>query len=122
MKKYFMKGTDDELQFGEVIELDMVGKEKGKVKHTHLEVEFLPELVDELLEQEVIEERESDEEDDELINFSDDLDEIWDKLEKTDCVIEELQKQNKKILAEVEALEKLYKTLKKNEGKDSQRP
>ena len=67
MKKYFMKGTEDELQFGDVIELDMVGKEDGKTRHTHLEVEFMPELVEELLKEDIIEEQE--EEDDELLDF-----------------------------------------------------
>ena len=55
MKKYFMKGTDDELKFGDVIELDLVGDEKGVIKHTHLECKFIPELVDELLKEDIIE-------------------------------------------------------------------
>ena len=55
MKKYFMKGTDDELQFGDVIELDLVGNEDGVTKHTHLECKFCPELVDELLKEDIIE-------------------------------------------------------------------
>mgnify|MGYP003456868727 CR=1 FL=1 len=58
MKKYFMTGTDDELQFGDVIELDFVREMKnGKVKHQHMEVKFIPELVDVLIENEVIEEK-----------------------------------------------------------------
>jgi hypothetical protein len=61
MKKYFMAGTDDELQFGDVIELDFVREMKnGKVKHQHMEVKFIPELVDVLIENEVIEEKEED--------------------------------------------------------------
>ena len=59
MKKYFMKGTEDELQFGDVIELDFVGEEDGVTKHTHLECKFLPELVDELLKEDIVEVRET---------------------------------------------------------------
>ena len=83
MKKYFMKGTDDELQFGDVIELDFVGEEDGKTKHTHLEVEFMPEVVDDLLEQEVIEVSgdEDEEEEKELIDFDSEESEILEELD-----------------------------------------
>ena len=75
MKKYFMKGTDDELEFGDMIEIALVGEEDGVVKHSHMEVKFLPEFVDDLLESDVIEEREveDEEEEDDLLDFSDDF-------------------------------------------------
>ena len=63
MKKYFMKGTEDEVQFGDMIQLDFTKHtENGKVKHQHLECEFVPGIVDYLLEEEIIEEKEFKEE------------------------------------------------------------
>ena len=63
MKKYFMKGTEDEVQFGDMIELDLTkDMPNDKVTHHHLECKFIPELIDLLLKDEVIEEVESKEE------------------------------------------------------------
>lgn len=62
MKKYFMKGTEDELQFGDMIEMDFTRDTKGGVIHHHIECKFLPELIPTLLEDEAIEEREVEEE------------------------------------------------------------
>lgn len=59
MKRYFMKGTGDEIQFGDIIELDLTKETDGDtVKHRHLEVEFLPEIVDYLVEEDIIEVKE----------------------------------------------------------------
>ena len=58
MKKYFMNGTEDELSYGDMIELDFIGEEDGVTKHSHLECKFVPELVDELLKEDIIEVRE----------------------------------------------------------------
>ena len=71
MKKYFMKGTDDEVREGDVIEVSLVGEEEGVKKHSHLEIKFMPEFADDLIEEEIIEEREVEEEDDDLLDFSD---------------------------------------------------
>jgi len=54
-EKYFMAGTDDELQFGDMIELDFTREKNGSVTHHHLECKFIPELVDFLLDEEIIE-------------------------------------------------------------------
>ena len=56
-KKFYLKGTDEELKFGDMIELDMTEEKKGETIHHHVECKFLPELVDLLLESDVIEER-----------------------------------------------------------------
>ena len=56
-----MKGTDDELQFGDMIELDFTKNKGKKVTHHHMECKFLPEFVEMLLENDVIEEREEEE-------------------------------------------------------------
>lgn len=75
-KKYFMKGTDDEIEFGDMIELDFTKEKKGKTVFHHLECKFIPELVDILLENDVIEVKE-----DKPLKFTD-----------KDDIIEEMQK------------------------------
>ena len=63
MKKYFMKGTEDELQFGDLIELDLTkDMPNGKVKHHHLDCKFIPELIPLLLDAEVIDAVDEEEE------------------------------------------------------------
>ena len=117
MKKYFMKGTDDELQFGDMIELDFVGEEDGVKKHTHLEVKFLPEYVDELLEEEVIEEREMEDgdENDDLIDFNEDFEgfkeAVAEDVEEINDRLRELYKRLTKIEEKVSTLEELYRLL-----------
>lgn len=55
MKKYYFKETGKELQFGDMIELDLTSDLKnGKTKYHHLECKFHPALVDMLLENNVI--------------------------------------------------------------------
>lgn len=59
MKKYFMQGTADELEFGDQIALDLTkDMPNGKVQHHHLDCKFVPELVEILLEDGIIEEHE----------------------------------------------------------------
>lgn len=55
MTKYFMKGTDDEVQFGDLLELDFTKEnEDGKMVHHHMECKFVPELLDMLLDNDII--------------------------------------------------------------------
>lgn len=62
MKKYFMKGTNDEVQFGDIVQLDLTKRtESGKVKHKHFECELQPGIADYLVEEGVLEVRESKE-------------------------------------------------------------
>ncbi len=64
MKKYFMQGTADELEFGDQIMLDLTkDMPNGKVQHHHLDCKFVPELVEMLLEDGIIEEHEVEDED-----------------------------------------------------------
>lgn len=74
MKKYFMTGTDDELEYGDIIEVDL---SKGK-KHEHIECKFHPALVGILLDEGIIEMRdvEGKEEEDtkDFLEFDDDDD------------------------------------------------
>ena len=63
MKKYFMKGTEDEIQFGDELELDLTKEmENGHTKHHHLECKFIPDLIPLLLENDIIEVQECDDE------------------------------------------------------------
>lgn len=60
--KYYMFGTDDEVQFGDHIEVNFTeDTDKGTTKHYHFDCKFLPELVPMLLEHEVIEAEETEE-------------------------------------------------------------
>ena len=102
MKKYFMKGTEDELQFGDLVELDITeDMPNGKIKHKHLDCKFMPDLIDTLLEAEVIEEVDVDDEEEE---------------ETTDEVcpmMQELIVANENLELKVEQLEKELNSLKK---------
>ena len=71
MKKYFMKGTDDEVREGDVIEVTLVGEEDGVTKHEHLEIKFNEAYAADLLEEDIIEEREIEDEDEDLEDFDD---------------------------------------------------
>ena len=56
-KRYFMAGTNNEVHFGDMIEVDLGHTmPNGRVKHQHIECVFCPELVDMFLEKEVISE------------------------------------------------------------------
>ena len=60
--KYYMFGTDDEVQFGDHIEVNFTeDTDKGTTKHYHFDCKFIPELVPMLLEHEVIEAEETEE-------------------------------------------------------------
>lgn len=94
MKKYFMKETENEVQFGDIIQLDLTKRtDKGKIKHHHLEVEFQPGIVDYLIEEGIIEVKEFKEEPIKQgiidFDFEDDEDkEDYD--EEEDCLVEKL--------------------------------
>lgn len=95
MKKYFIKETGEEITFGDELVVDF-SKEmsNGHLKHHHLECRFIPELVDILLEQDIIEEKD-------IICFEDDEeDEEWEE-----------------IMSRIDALEKKYAELIKMVGK-----
>lgn len=99
MKKYFMKGTEDELQFGDMVELDLTeDMPNGGIKHKHFECKFVPELISILLEEGVIEE--VDEKDEE------------DTMDEGCPVMEELIKANEALELRVDHLEDVVKSLK----------
>lgn len=118
MKKYFMQGTADELEFGDKIELDLTkDMPNGKVQHHHLDCKFVPELVDMLLEDGIIEEHDIPDGDE---NPKESLDEgypMMDELIKANQNLEhrvyDLEKEIDKLKAIVMNL-KPYKNAKKS--------
>lgn len=94
MKKYFLQETAEELEFGDMIVLDLShDMENGHTKHHHLECKFMPELVPILLEEGIIEEKEVKEE--KPLDFQD------------DCpMIDELLKANQNLEKRIYTLEK----------------
>lgn len=94
MKKYFLQETAEELEFGDMIVLDLShDMENGHTKHHHLECKFIPELVPILLEEGIIKEEEVKE--DKPLDFQD------------DCpMIDELIKANQNLEKRVYTLEK----------------
>ena len=106
-----MKGTEDELQFGDMIELNLVKEEDGHKVHSHLECKFIPELIDMLLENDVIEVV-GDEEEEEGLEFADDddclIDDILEDIENIEKRLDVLEENNKRTLKTIEkAYEKL---------------
>lgn len=100
MKKYFVKETDEEIQFGDTIQLDMTKKTKHGVHTIKDEVKFSPMILPLLLEVGIIEEREN--EGDELLDFEEDSCETLEALLEDFDVLEErvdkLEEQQKKVL------------------------
>lgn len=101
-----MSGTDDKLNFGDMVELDFTKDMlNGNTAHHHMECKFLPPMIPLLLELGAIEEREVEEESKrEILDFCD---------EEDDCIIEEILKQNEALEKRVEMLEHLAETLNK---------
>lgn len=89
-----MQETAEELEFGDMIVLDLShDMENGHTKHHHLECKFMPELVPILLEEGIIEEKEVEE--DKPLDFQDDS-----------PMIDELLKANQNLEKRVYTLEK----------------
>lgn len=115
MKKYCMKATGEEIQFGDMIEMDFTKEKKnGKIVHHHIECKFIPELVELLLEDEVIVEvtDSQDKKDTKEILVKELLLEHDDILS---CLVEEqedIEKRMESLEEEIEKLKKLVKTSK----------
>lgn len=76
MEKFFMTDTNDELHFGDHIEVDLTKEmEDGHIKHHHIDCVFCPELVDMLLDAGIIEVEEDEDKEPFTIKIEDDLDE-----------------------------------------------
>lgn len=93
MKKFFMKGTEDELQFGDLIELDLTkDMPNGKVKHHHLDCKFIPELIPLLLDAEVIDAVDEEEEKKETLDFQEGCPLFEDVLEANEALEMKVEK------------------------------
>ena len=97
MKKYFLQETAEELEFGDMIVLDLShDMENGHTKHHHLECKFMPELVPILLEEGIIKEKEV--KDDKPLDFQDN-DTLY-------TLMEEIIKANEELELRVDKLER----------------
>jgi hypothetical protein len=76
MKIYFMKGTDEQVQFGEFINVHQVEEEDGGVVHKAFCGKFDPSVVDFLLEKEIIEEKEVEDPEPDFVDPDDVINEI----------------------------------------------
>lgn len=54
MKKFFINGTEEEVKFGDYLELDLVKDDTKK----HIECKFIPEILDFLVDEDIIEVKE----------------------------------------------------------------
>lgn len=105
MKKYYLAGTDNEIQFGEMLELDFTRDGKCGVTHHHMECKFIPELVDMLLENEIIEvEDDEDEEDECCCEFAESAEEALEAIGEMQEVFHDLLNRLAKLEADVEEL------------------
>lgn len=106
MKKYYLQGTAEELEIGDMIELDLTKDlPNGKVKHHHLECKFIPELIPLLIEEGVIEVQEVKEE------KSKEQETIGKKHSTALDMIRTLAQQNMKLASRIDALEQMMKKL-----------
>lgn len=105
MKKYFLQETAEELEFGDMIVLDLShDMENGHTKHHHLECKFMPELVPILLEEGVIVEKEVKE--DKPLDFQDN--------DAPYPLMEEVIKANEELELRVDKLEREVITLRQS--------
>lgn len=121
MKKYFMTGTDDELKFGDMVELDFTREnEKGNTVHHHMEVKFIPELVDMLLENGVIEVEDDGNEEEswdacpELEELSEAFDEMLEDFENLEKRVDAIEESVKRINLTLHSLTTAKREVKKN--------
>lgn len=121
MKKYFMTGTDDELKFGDMVELDFTREnEKGNTVHHHMDVKFIPELVDMLLENGVIEVEDDENEEEswdacpELEELSEAFDEMLEDFENLEKRVDAIEESVKRINLTLHSLTTAKREVKKN--------
>ena len=89
MKKYFIAGSDEELEFGDVIALDLTKETKHGTHCVESEVTFSPDILPLLLEIGAVEEKDEKN----LIDFSEDepsdeLDELYERIENIEASME----------------------------------
>lgn len=93
MKKYFLKGVDEPLEFGDTIEFDVEKEgDDGQSVTKHVKTDFIPEIIPVLLDLDVIEEKEqpidfTDDKEDEEDNDNEFIDKLINTLELLTQVI-----------------------------------
>ena len=121
MKKYFLQETAEELEFGDMIVLDLSHDMKnGHIKHHHLECKFIPELVPIFLEEGVIVEKEVKDEkpldslDNDALNNL--VKEIIEAHEKLELRVDKLEEQIELLTKALELLTEINKSKKQCRG------
>lgn len=108
MKKYFMSGTEDEVKFGDIIDLDLTKNDGKRTIHKRINCEFIPEMVPLFIEDGII----TEVEDEDLVDFSDDEDEpTWDN-SIAECLTD-LINLNKQLIQKIADLQEEVKEVKK---------
>lgn len=94
MKKYYLVESGEEIKFGEILVLELTKEGKNSTIHKHMEVKFIPELVDILLEQGIIKEEdvENKEEDDVTFEWEEDNSALGKLLQSMIMTTEDLEK------------------------------
>ena len=100
MKKYFITETDEEVQFGDTVEVNLSKKTKHGIHHVEGEVKVSEMSLPLLLEMEILEEREVEEDtnpdfdyfdDDQLAEAFEelhkDMDDLYEKVEKMEEIV-----------------------------------
>lgn len=109
MKKYFMSGTQDEVKFGDVIDLDLTKNEDDRTVHKRIYCTFIPEMVPLFLEEGIITEFE----DEDIIDFNENDGNPEDEWEDSIAeALTDLIKINQQFLQQLKGLEKEVKELK----------
>ena len=114
MKKYFMKGTEDEIQFGDMVVVNLSkDMSDGHTQYQHFECRFLPDLVPLLMESDVIEEKEVEEEENTKAEEKADLEMKFfvDLMHFNECIVrdhEDLELRVDKLENEIMKLKKAF--------------
>lgn len=110
MKKYFLKDSNEELKFGDIIELDFTkDTEDGHTRYHHLECKFIPDLIPLLLKQEIIIEKEVEDKDTDTPD-----DDCLETAQMIMSILETFARKIKQMDAKIAALNKTIKKLQHN--------
>lgn len=113
MKKYFVKETDEEIQFGDTIQLDLTKKTKHGVHTVQGEIKFSPMSLPLLVEVGVIEAREV--EDEEMLDFDEEpcetLEALMEDFDTLEERVDKLEAQQKKVLGNLDKVMEKMTTL-----------
>lgn len=121
MKKYFIKGSDEPLEWGDVLNLTVVTHKNGRAVQKDFECKLTPDLIPMLLAEEIIEEKEVKEKKqktepkEDLLEFSFEKDDKSSTESDLDEIIETIidtQKMQSKILQRLtDQLDKVQKSI-----------